>query len=496
MKRIVAMACAMLLLGLVPAVHARDTLVVANFADIRTLDPVLGSENVTANVHLQMYDNLVYINNDGVIDPMLAESWEYLDPTTIVFHLKKGVKFHNGEDCTAEDVKFTMDRAMSPFGVAASVLVRPIESVEARDPHTVVFKLKYPFTPFLMALGESWGGIVSKKAVESGVHDKTPMGTGPFKFVEWRKGDRVVLERFDGYHGQKPAYKTLVIRTIPENSARTIELESGGVDIAYNIFFHDIKRIESNPKLKLLRMKTNRVCMFGFNMEKKPLDDVRVRQALVKAIDVVGMQRAVWRGVGEAPNGPIPPGVKYYDKSLKPHVQDIDGAKALLKEAGVSNPKLVLMTSEEKDMVDAATIIQSMLGEVGVDVEIKVLEYGAYYDSLSRGHHDMYLTTWGNNLPDPEYSFSRRFGKVGIPELNYSRFNNPEFEALLQKGVALPEGPEREEVYVEMQRLFMKEAPAVYWNVYENIVGTSANVENFELRKLDFYKLWPVTFKQ
>ena len=163
--------------------QAKDTLTIANTADIRTLDPVRGADNVSANVHLQMFENLVYINAQGRIEPMLAESWERPTPAEWIFHIRKGVKFHSGEECTAEDVKFTLDRALSPIGVAAHALIKGIESVDVLDRYTVKITLKRPETPFLYALAESWGGIVSKKAVESGLHDTTPIGTGPFKFV-------------------------------------------------------------------------------------------------------------------------------------------------------------------------------------------------------------------------------------------------------------------------------------------------------------------------
>ncbi len=489
------LALLVILLGAVAA-WGKDTLIVANMADIRTLDPLQGSDNVSANVHLQMFDNLVFIAPDGSIAPMLAERWEQTSPTSYTFFLRKGVKFHNGLECTAEDVKYTMDRAMGPQGTAARVLIKDMDSVEVVDKYTVKVSLKRPVTPFLYALAESWGGIVNKEAVESGLHEKTPIGTGPFRFVSWTKSDRVVMERFDDYYGQKPVFKTLIVRAIPETSSRMIELESGGVDVAYRIHHTDIKRIEGNPRLQLLRKPTFRVDYLGLNCSKPPLDDVRVRQALAKALDIVGLQKAVWHGVGYAPAGPLPTGFPYADETLKPHVQDIDGAKALLKEAGVGALTLQLWTNEAKERVDAATIIQNMLAEIGVTVNIQVMEYGTFLAGCQRGEQDLFMSGWGNNLPDPEYSLSRSFTTLGIGSNNYSFFKNPEFDALMAKGEETPDGPERAAIYKDVQKIMLDRMPALYWSVQEDLVGTAGYIKNFEMHPRSFYRLWLITFDE
>lgn len=486
----------LLLFLLATSASAKDTLIVANLADIRTLDPLLGADNVSANVHLQMFDNLVFIAADGSIVPMLAEKWEQPDPTTYTFYLRKGVKFHNGEECTAEDVKFTLDRALGPLGTMSRVLIKDLESVEVVDKYTVTLKLKRPVTPFLYALAESWGGIVNKKAIESGEHEKSPVGTGPFKFVSWTKSDRVVLERFEDYYGQKPVFKTLIIRAIPETSSRMIELESGGIDIAYRVHHTDIKRLEDNPSLQLFRFPSFRTEYLGFNCSKPPLDDIRVRRAIAAAIDVQGMQKAVWHGVGYAPAGPLPKGFPYSDPDLPPHLQDTEKALALLKEAGVKGLELSLWTNENKERIDAATIIQNMLAEVGITVNIKVMEYGTFLDGCRRGEQDLFLSGWGNNLPDPEYSLARSFTSLGIGANNFSFFKNEAFDKQMAKGLETPDGPKRADVYKAAQKMMLEELPALYWSVQEDLVGASKNVKNFEAHPRGFYRLWLVTFAE
>ena len=478
--------------GSMTAFAAEDTMNVATYADLRVLDPLPSSDNVTANVLLQMFENLFYIAPDASLQPMLAESWEQPTPTTYLIHLKQGVKFHNGEEATAEDVKFTLDRAKSPLGATAHALIKDMESVEVVDKYTVKITLSRPVTPFLYALGESWAGIVNKKAVTEGDPVSQPVGTGPFKYVTWKKADRITLERFEDYHGKKPNFKNLVIRSVPEASSRTIELQSGAADVATNIHFSDFKRIEEDPKLNLLRAPTNRVEYIILNCaDSSPLKDARIRRAIKMALDIPAMQHGVFRGVGSVTGSPIPPGMKYSLKDKAPMpVQDIDGAKALLKEAGAEKLKLTLVAFEHKERMDGATIIQSMLSEVGIDVQIKVMEMGAFYVALEKKEFDIAMSGWGNNLPDAEYFFGRVLHSKGIGGHNYGSYSNPKLDELLDLGLTTPEGPERAKIYEDIQWLLLDENPLIFWSVGEVIVGTSKKVQGFEMDPRNMFRFW------
>lgn len=489
-KTFVFLAALFLCLSPMMALAAEDTLVVANGADIRVLDPLPSSENVSANVLLQMFENLVFIAPDGSLEPMLAESWEQPTPTSYVFHIRKGVKFHNGEECTADDVKFTLDRAKTPLGTSAHALIKDLKDVEVLDRYTVKINLGRPVTPFLYALGESWAGIVNKKAVEEGDPAKNPVGTGPFKFVSWKKADRVILERFEDYHGKKPNFKTLVVRAIPEASSRTIELQSGAVDVAYGIHFSDFERIESDKNLTLLRHPSNRVDYIALNCQRPALKDVRVRRAIKMALDIPGMQKAVCRGVGSVTGSPLPPGMRYALKDAPIPAQDVEGAKKLLEEAGVKDLKLAIWTNESKERMDAATIIQGMLEEVGITAEIRVMEYGAFLDGVRKGECDLAMSGWGNNLPDPEYFFGRTFHSIAIGANNSSHYSNPKLDELLDKGLTVPDGEERAKIYEEVQQIILDDVPAIFWSVGEAIVGINNRVKNFEMHPKGFYRLW------
>lgn len=489
---------ALMLVSTTSSAWGKDTLVVANTADIITLDPTQIRDNQSGNVRTQIFDGLLEIDAEGEVRPVLAERWEQPDPLTYIFHLRRGVKFHNGEELKAEDVKFSIERALTPLGLAIHSLIRDIKEVNALDDYTVEVKLKQPFTPFLYSLGESWAGILNKKAVETGDPDHQPIGTGPFKFVSWTKGDRVVLERFDDYYGQKPVYKNLIIRAIPESASRMIELESGGIDVAYQITLkNDMERVKAHPDLELLRIASNRTGYIGMNTTKAPLNDVRVRKAIRFALDIPGLQAAVWRGIGGVPTNPIPPMNRYYDQTLPMPQQDIEAAKKLLKETGLPLPlKLSLWTNEARERVDAATIVQNMLAEVDIQVEIKVLEWGTFLEGLKNGTQELFLLGWGGNLPDAEFFLGSLYHSKSIPATNTSRYNNPQFDALLEKGTSTPDGPERKTVYVEAQRLFLEDVPSIYWSLEESIVGVNKKVKNFQMHPKGIYRLNTVTFEE
>ena len=203
--------------------------------------------------------------------------------------LFRSVKFHNGEELKAEDVKFSLERATTDLGAHIKTYSQDLDNVEVLDDYTVVLHLKKVNFPFFASLAHSWGSIVNKKEVEAqgenyGTPAGTAVGTGPFKFVSWQKSDRYTLERFDDYWDEKVKFKTLVLRSIPEPTARTVGLETGEVDIAYPIINNDISRIEENEALVLQRKPLASTTYMGFNTTKKPFDDPRVRSAFSMAL--------------------------------------------------------------------------------------------------------------------------------------------------------------------------------------------------------------------
>jgi peptide/nickel transport system substrate-binding protein len=465
----------------------KDTLVVVDQYDATTMDPIGHNDVPSSRACYSLYDKLIFLDEEANISPGLAEKWENLSPTEIKFYLRKGVKFHNGDEMKAEDVQFSIMRATTDEGAKIKNYSQRVQDVEIVDDYTVILKLKEPDYYFFSSLSHCWASITSKKYVQEKGQDfgMNPMGTGPFRFVSWQKGNKYVLERFDDFWGPKPKIKTLEVRSVPEPSSRTIELESGGADIAYPIVHNDLKRIEENPNLVLLRRPQNSTTYMGFNMSKAPFNDIRVRHGISAALDVVAIQAAAYRGVGKVPGSLIPDGIKYsINSKVPPHVQDVELAKKLLAEAGVKDLRLEIWTNEQKERMDSATIVQAQLEEVGIKAEIKILEWGAYLQGLQDKVHDLFFLGWVSAVPHPN-------GPVaGLLESNangnYTCTADGKIDDLLRKGRGTPLD-DAEKIYVELQEYINELTPMIYFQNDESIAGIQKYVKGFTPRSNEIH---------
>lgn len=476
-----------------PGLAAKDTLIVADQYDATTMDPIRHNDVPSSRACSALYDTLIFLNDDGSPSPGLAEQWEFVSDTQYKMALRKDVKFHNGETLTAEDVKFSLERAATDLGAPIRTYAQNLAGVDIVDPNTVLIRLKKADYSFFPSLAHNWASIVNRKAVEAagesyGTVSSAPVGTGPFKFVSWEKGDKYTLERFDNFWGEKAKFRTLVIRSIPEPTNRTIELETGAVDIAYPIAPNDLKRIRENPKLVLFRGPQTSVTYLGFNAAKKPFDDVRIRRGIKAALDTMGIHAAVFRDFGKVPTSIISNAIKYStDGQAKPHVRDLDLAKKLFADAGIDPKtlKVQIWTNERKDRVDMATIIQAQLTELGLAAEIKVLEWGAYLEGLKKKEHDMFILGWVPSVPDPN------FAVAGLLEStsgnNYTFTNDERTDKALAAGRGVPDGPEREKIYKELQAYIDDLTPMVYLFNAEAVAGVQNFVKGFNPKPNDVH---------
>jgi peptide/nickel transport system substrate-binding protein len=233
----------------------------------------------------------------------------------------------------------------------------------------------------------------------------------------------------------------------------------------------------------------------GINCQKKPFDDLRVRKALLAALDTVSIQKVVWRGVGMVPNSIIPPGVRYsINGEVEPHKQDVELAKKLLDEAGVKDLKLEIWVNERKERIDMAQIIQAQFADIGISAEIRVLEWGAFLNGLRAGTHDLFILGKVSVVPDPDYSTSNILESVG--STNYSLFHDSEMDAFLVKGRSLPEGPERGENYRKMQLYVNEKIPLIYLQNDESIAGAQSYVKGFVPSPTEVHTFHTIYFEE
>lgn len=477
----------------------KDTLVVGQGADAVSLDPHATNDQPSSRVSKQIYETLVGQNEAMELEPALAESWTKVDDLTFEFKLKQGVKFHNGEELKASDVKFTLLRALQSSHVSHIVGAIDPEGIEVVDDYTIRIATKEPFAPLLAHLAHTGAAILNEKAVTEAGDDygQHPVGTGPFKFEKWNVGDSIELVRFDEYHGTPAKVAKVVIRNIAENNARTIELETGGVDIAYDIQPSDVKRVESNSDLVLLRDANLSTTYIGFNVGKAPFNDVRVRQAINHAVDTEAIVEAVYQGVGSPSRGPLGPNVFASHQGLQPYEVDIEKAKALLAEAGYPDGfKTSIWTNENQQRMDIAEIVQNQLRQINIEAEVKVMEWGAYLQGTSNGEHDMFILGWTTVTGDPDYGLyalfhSSQFGDAG----NRTFYSNPKVDELLDKARVSVDQSEREALYKEAQEIIRDEAPWIFTWDGENLAGTRANVKGFKQHPAGHHKLSGVYFE-
>jgi peptide/nickel transport system substrate-binding protein len=475
----------------------KDELVVAQGADPKSLDPHASNDQPSSRINKQIYSTLVEATEDMELVPGLAEEWKQIDDKTWEFKLREGVKFHNGEELKASDVKFSIDRMQNSGEVAH--IVGAVESTEVKDDYTVIIKTKDPFAPLLSHLSHTAASILNEKAVTEAGDDyqNNPVGTGPFKFVSHDSGDKVTLERFDEYYGEPAKVKTLVFKNIPEGTNRAIGLETGEIDIAYEIEPIDLENVRSNEKLELVEEPSLSTSYIGFNTKKAPFDNVKVRKALNYAINVDEIIDVVLEGAGTKATGPINDKVFGFNKELKGYEYNPEKAKELLAEAGFADGfKTSLWTNDNPVRGRIAEIVQAQLKEVGVDVAIETVEWGSFLEKTAVGEHDMFILGWVTVTGDADYGLyplfhSSQHGGAG----NRTFYTNAEVDSLLDKGRTSIDEEVRKEVYTKAQDIIVDEAPQLFLYFQTQNVGMQNNIEGFRLHPAGHHRLQNVSFK-
>ena len=442
----------------------KDTLVFSQISEGKTLDPQDTTEQYSQRVITVIYDRLVEIDEmTGRIVPGLAKSWEQLDDNTILFHLNEGITFHNGNKFSAEDVKFTLERAKTLPKVAH--LYSLIDNIEVVDDNTVKIHTSEPFAPLLAHLSHKTASIISKKYFEEkgeeGFHN--PVGTGPYKYKDWKVGDRITLEANDNYFGEKPSIKYVVIRAIPEENSSVIGLETGEIDMTADLNAESRRLIMDNPELVYMEQSGISVNYVGLNTDKGILKDRDVRRAIAMGIDRDAIIDSILLGSVQKANSFIAPGVFGFTDKTKNYEYNVEKAKELMKEAWVENwfTTSILVFSGEAN-TQTAEIVQAYLREIGIALKVEIVETSAYWDITEKGRHDLFLGSWGVVTGDADYGLYAMYhssAKGGAGNRDF--YENKKVDELLDKAKIEINPETRKELYEEAQILIVDDAPDV-----------------------------------
>lgn len=470
-----------------PAPVEKPTVVFAQGVDAIFLDPNIDPSTAQKNIHLQTHDTLYYYDKQLNLVPRLAESVEIPDPTTFIFKIKKGIKFHNGTELTAKDVKFSFEQCYlypeTMVKVNNCKWGEYLDEVNILDDYTVELKLAGADGVFMNRVTELF--IVSEDAVRTmgaDEHNNNPIGTGPFKFVEWIKDQRVVLEANEDYWDGPPSIGKLIIRPIPEASTAMAALRAGEIDVMVNVPPDAIESLQLDPNIKVHLNDADRLIFIYLNAFQPPFDNLLVRKAVNHAVDWDAIINFVLDGQGYRTPCPITPYDFPYEavKDIceeKAYNYDPEKAKALLAEAGYPNGfTLDLEGPDGRYLKDKEVLlaIGGYLDEVGIKTTVKPQEWGIYYQER---YYAQKVTAglFGNG--NPLYDFDHVLGVNFDTTRRSLYYNQPRLSELILMAINTPYPEERIEYYREAMNIIMDEAPWIFGYGMMDITGTTARID-------------------
>ncbi|HLT59413.1 MAG: ABC transporter substrate-binding protein [Limnochordales bacterium] len=454
------------------------TLVVALGADPEHLNPALTTSYPAAAVGASLYSALIWLDETGRPQPELAESWEIsADGRTYTFHLRRDARWHDGRPVTSADVKYTMENLLGPYHGRFRNAYDQLEGIDTPDDHTVVLRLREPYAPLMTLLTVFDAPILPKHIYEgtdplnNPANFNNPIGSGPFVFREWVRGDRVVLERNPDYFDEPAYLDRLIYRIIPDDLSRSVALEVGEVDVVWGLYLpaSDLPRMMANPDLDVWQGVRIPSLYFVFvNTEAGPLADPKVRQALMHAIDREQVVEQAFMGLGNIDVGPFGAGFFWaYDEASdfsKLYPYDPEKARQLLAEAGVGNLTLrFVFDSARGPFRTAGEIIRDNLRQVGLDLQLVPLERSVMVEEVyTRRAFDLSMQSF-TSAGDPILGYHRIYMSAapGTPFVNATGYSNPQVDALLQEATRVADLDQRAELYRQAAAILAQDLPVL-----------------------------------
>lgn len=466
-----------------------DAFVVGLEGNPTTMDPRFASDAYSSRIRPLIFDSLIEVAPDGTFTPNLAESWEQRDKTTFVFHIKKGVTFHDGRPLTSRDVKYTFDYLMDPKNKCpAGGSLGEIESVLAPDPYTVEFRLSKVFVPVMFKLVK---GIVPAHLGDADEFSDNPVGSGPYRVVNIKRGEIVELAANDQYHDGVPLIKKLRFEVVRSDTTRMLKLEKGELHLVLNaVAPYAIKFFERTKGIQVIRQPGVNYSYLGFNLKDKKgiTDKVSVRRAIAHAIDREKIVKALMKGQAQLAGGLLAPSNHFYCGDVMTYDFDPEKARSLLDQAGFTDPDgdgpqkrftLSYKTSTNKLRNRIAEIMAVQLGDVGIGVEKRSYEWGTFYDDIKKGNFQSFTLTWVG-ITDPDiYHYIFHSSQQPPIGANRGRYENPTLDALLDQTWIETDDAARKDLFCRIQQIVADDCVYVSLWWAEDIVVATKGLKGF-----------------
>ena len=472
LAKVLLVALALVLVTTPTAVRAQQNLVLKGDTEPPGLDLTATPASATAAVVFHnLQETLVKVDRHGKLVPWLAEKWHTSDNKNYTFFLKRGVRFHNGREMKAADVKFVFDRAMNPETKhPAAKQYEPIADIIVKDDYTITFALRTTTANFLLTMARQGSVIYPREAVET--MKSEPIGTGPFKLGEWVRGDRIVLVKNPDYHVKGlPKLDRVTYRFISDPTAALAALKAGDVDaVTFGLGPEHVPDLQKDPRFQVIVGETTNDVIMSMNNSKKPFTDVRVRRAITHGINKPEVVKGAMFGLGRVLGTNVDP--------LNPYFVDMSGAmpydpakaKKLLTEAGYPNgfEAVLKVAPQYYYTVRTGEVLTDQLQKIGVKIKIEQIEWGQWlsrvwkdadYDLTIIGHAE----AWDiGNYANPKY---------------YFRYDSPEFQKLFQESETTVDDKARRELYVKMQKKLVEDAPVVWLYIHPRLAVTKKGLQ-------------------
>ena len=483
----VLIAATMVVALCAPQAHASKDVVLAIASTLTTTDPWDANDTLSHACAKTFYEGLFGFNEKLELRPVLAESYDVSpDGLVYTFHLRKGVKFHDGTDFNAEAVKVNFDRVTNPENkLKRYSLYSNIAKTEVVDDLTAKVTLKTPFSPFINQLAHPSAVMISPTALKKYGKDIMfhPVGTGPYKFVEWKQTDYLKGAKNENYwRPGLPKIDTITWVPVVDNNARSAMMRTGEAHFTFPVPYEQAAVLEKDEHLKLVAAPSIVTRYLNMNMLQKPFDDLRVRQAINYALNQQEIIDVVLEGRGQVANSVMNVNIPGYSEEITGYSQDLEKAKALMAEAGYPDGFKTTLFASGDVRNREAQIIQAQLLEIGIEVDIQLYEWGAFLDAINKGEHDMFISSWSNATMDPDASIfplfhTKNFGATG----NRAFYSNPEVDTLIEQAQKESDNAKRMELYKEIQQKINDDAPWVCLFYGTTCTGIRADLKGFVL---------------